>query len=148
MKPLFAFLSLAFFIGTCYAQDQPQDINKKFFELYKLKNSDDAMDYLFSNTSYVENIKEGIDDVKRQLKKQISQIGLYYGADLLSTKTAGPNIVLYTYLVRHAMQPLTFYIMFYKPNDKWQMQSFKFDNSISDDLEEASKLYRSKENFN
>jgi hypothetical protein len=147
MKAVLASLFFFCFTFSLFGQTQPQEITKKFFEVYKLNNSDEAIDYLFSNTGYAEDIKEGIDDVKRQLKKQIGQIGLYYGNDLLTTKTAGPNVIMFTYLVRHALQPLTFYIMFYRANTKWQMQSFKFNNNTSDELEEASKLYRLKENF-
>jgi hypothetical protein len=148
MKRAFIFLFALLIASQLFSQSEPKDICKAFFEKYKLENSDVAIDYLFFKTAYAEDIKEGIDDVKRQLKKQSGLIGIYYGADLLSEKTAGPNVVLYTYLVRHSMQPLTFYIMFYRPNNKWQMQSFKFNNNTSEELEESSKLYRLKENFN
>jgi len=129
------------------AQLTPEEITNKFFAIYKQGNSDKAVDYLFANTPYAKDIEEGIDDVKRQLKKQYELIGTYYGADLLLTKTVGPNVKMYTYLVRHSKQPLTFNIMFYKPNDRWQMQSFKYHNNTSDELEEASKAYRMKENY-
>jgi hypothetical protein len=129
------------------AQSTPEEIINKFFAIYKQGNSEKAVDYLFANTPFAKDIEEGVDNAKRQLKKQYEQIGTYYGADLLSTKTAGPNVKMYTYLVRHSKQPLTFNIMFYKPNDKWQMQSFKFANNTSDELEEASKAYRMKENY-
>lgn len=52
-----------------------------------------------------------------------------------------------TYLVRDDRQPLVFNIMYYRPGDKWQMQDFKYGNSIDDELEEASKAYRLKENY-
>jgi hypothetical protein len=54
---------------------------------------------------------------------------------------------MFTYLVRHDKEPLTFNIMYYRPNDKWQMQSFKYANETSNELEEASKVWRMKENF-
>ena len=86
MKILFSLILLFCYINNSQAQSQPEEIVKKFFDLYKLNNSDQALDYLFSNTAYAEDIKDGIEDVKRQLKKQIGQIGLYYGEDLLSKK--------------------------------------------------------------
>lgn len=131
----------------CFSQTTPQEITSKFFEVYKQGDTDKALDYLFSNTSYAKEISDGIEDVKRQLKKTAGQIGTFYGADLLTTKTAGVHLVMLTYLVRHDREPLVFNILFYKPNNKWQMQNFKYGNSIDDELEEASKAYRLKENF-
>lgn len=145
---LFGILILSlFFSNVSIAQSSPQDITRKFFALYKAGDSDKAIDYIFSNNPYSNDIAEGIEDVKRQLKKLIGQIGNYYEADLLGTKTAGANVILYSFLVRHDKQPLIFNIMFYKPNEKWQMQSFKYLSNTSEELEEASKLYRLKENF-
>ncbi len=74
-------------------------------------------------------------------------MGKYYGADLLTSKTAGANLIMLTYLVRYDKQPLVFNIMYYKPNNKWHMQNFQYRSSIDEELEEASKAYRMKENF-
>ena len=63
------------------------------------------------------------------------------GYEVLSNKTAGKSLILLTILVKHDKDALTFRILFYKPNDKWQVQTFKFDNKISEELEEASKSY-------
>jgi hypothetical protein len=130
-----------------FGQGTPQEISNKFFATYKLGDTDKAIEYLFSNTPYAKDISDAIEDVKRQLKKTAGQIGKFYGADLLTSKTAGRNLIMLTYLVRHDREPLVFNIMFYKPNEKWQMQNFKYGNSIDDELEEASKAYRLKENF-
>ena len=143
-------LTLLFLINSSvisFAQTTPQDISNKFFATYKGGDTDKAVDYLFSNTLYAKDIAEGIDDLKRQLKKTTGQTGKFQGADLIATKTAGPNLIMFTYLVRHDREPLVFNIMFYKPNDKWQMQNFKYGNSIDDELEEASKAFRFKENL-
>lgn len=132
---------------SCLSQTTPREISARFFEVYKQDGTDKALDYLFSNTSYAKEISEGIEDVKRQLKKSTGLLGKYYGVDLLTTKTAGPNIIMLTFLVRHDREPLVFNLMFYKPNDKWQMQNFKYGSSIDDELEEASKAYRLQENY-
>ncbi len=42
---------------------------------------------------------------------------------------------------------LTFKIFFYKAMVIWQLQNFKFDNKIDEEIEEASKAYRFKENL-
>ncbi|MBC7721204.1 MAG: hypothetical protein H7068_04220 [Pedobacter sp.] len=147
MRPIAILILSLFLVKASVAQSTPQDITRKFFALYKGGDSDKAIDYLFSSNPYSKDIAEGIEDVKRQLKKLVGQIGNYYESDLLATKTAGANVIMYTFLVRHDKQPLTFSIMFYKPNEKWQMQNFKYQNNTSEELEEASKFYRLKENF-
>lgn len=147
MRRILAVLVFTALTSVCFGQMTPQEISNRFFDTYKLGDTDKAIDYLFSNSPYAKEIAEGIEDVKRQLKKTSGQIGKFYGADLLSTRTAGASLIMLTYLVRHDREPLVFNIMFYRPNDKWQMQNFKYGNSIDDELEEASKAYRLKENF-
>lgn len=147
MRKFLLFIIAFIFTVTASSQTTPRDISAKFFEVYKQDGSDKALDYLFSNTNYATEISEGIEDIKRQLKKSVGLIGKYYGVDLLTTKTAGPNLTMLTFLVRHDREPLVFYLMFYKPNNKWQMQNFKYGNSIDNELEEASKVYRLQENY-
>jgi hypothetical protein len=139
---------MTLFANLSYGQTKPEEMSKKFFDTYKLGDTDKAIDLLFSYSPYAVDVSESLEDVKRQLKKLAGQIGKFYGADLLTSKTAGPNVIMFTYLVRHDRQPIVFNIMYYKPNDKWQMQDFKFGNTIDDELEEASKAFRLKENFN
>lgn len=147
MKTFLLFIFSIIITVSCLSQTTPRDISAKFFEIYKQEGSDKALDYLFSNTSYATLITEGIEDTKRQLKKSVGLIGKFHGVDLLTTKTAGPNLTMLTFLVRHDREPLVFNLMFYKPNNKWQMQNFKYGNSIDDELEEASKAYRLQENY-
>lgn len=148
MKRMLILFSLMTIGNIAFGQSTPQDISTRFFVLYKTGDSDKAIDYLFSSSPFKSDITEAIEEVKRKLKKAATQIGPFHGADLLATKTAGANIVMLTYIVRHDREPLLFNIMFYKPNDKWQMQNFKFGSAIDDELEEASKAYRIKENTN
>lgn len=147
MKCFLAVIILLFSYNISNAQSSPEQIIDKFFDVYKKEDSSKAIDYLFSNNQFSVEIADGLDDVKRQLKKQIDADGKFYGRDLLSKRSAGPNLIMYTYIVRHAREPLTFNIMFYKASDKWQLQNFKFHNNTDDELEEASKAYRLVENF-
>ena len=148
MKPMLTFLLLTSFYTFCNAQT-PQDMVKKFFEIYKQGDTDKALDYIFSNNPYMkeESSIENLEDVKRQVKKASSQIGKFFGADLLATKSAGPNVLMLTYIARHDRQPLIFSLMFYRPDKTWQMQNFKFGSALDEELEEASKTYRLKENI-
>jgi len=131
-----------------FSQKTPEDILNRFFEIYSQKNSNDALDYLFSNNGYADEMTDEIEGLKKKLKKQIDAIGLYYGRDSLSMRSAGPNFLKYSYLVRHARQPMLFHFTFYKADNRWQAHIFSYQNNAADELDEASKISRLKENFN
>ena len=142
-------LSLLLSLLACkisFAQNSPDDIVNKFFDLYKKDGSDKAIDYIFATNKYAQDSQEAIDQLKSNLKKTLTIDGPFWGYELLTKKRAGENFIMLTFLVRHDRDPLTFRIVFYKPHETWQVQNFKFDNKMDDELEEASKGYRFKEN--
>jgi hypothetical protein len=148
IKKVLPFLLIPLLISNIlFAQNSPEDLSGKFFDLYKSDSSDKAIDYIFSTNKYAKDSQESIDDLKRSLRKASDVAGPFWGYELLSKKTAGQNLTMLTFLVKHERDPLTFRFLFYKPHDKWQVQDFKFDNKIDDELEEASKAYRFKENY-
>lgn len=147
MKKTLTLLALFFIYNNANAQTNPQEIIDKFFNVYKQKSPLEAVDYIFSTSPFSKDVSEGVDDLKRQLKKQIDADGKFYGVDVLSKAKAGPNFIIFSYLVRHEREPLTFDFIFYKPNDKWQLQNFKFHNKTDEELEEAVKVLYKKENI-
>ena len=131
-----------------FSQNSPEDIANKFFALYKKEGSDKAVDYIFSTNKYAQNSQAAIDQLKDNLKQTLAIDGPFWGFELLSRKTAGDNFTMLTFLVKHDRDPLTFRMVFYRPHDVWQVQNFKFDNKMDEELEEASKANRFKENSN
>ena len=147
MKTVFVSLFLISFSLISYSQKSPTEISKAFFEKYKQGDSDLAIDYIFTFSPYAEEIRDGIDDVKRSLKKLLLQYGKYYGFELLTQRFAGPNMTMLTYFVRHDREPLIINLLFYKPDNKWQLQNFKYSNPVEEELEEASKINRIRQNW-
>lgn len=147
MKLILVALSLLFSCTFSIAQTSPQDISDNFFRLYKNEGVDKSLTYLFSTNKFSIDIQEGVDELKRSLKKATTEAGGFKGSDLLVKKTAGSNLIMLTYLVRYERLPFTFRILFYKPNDEWQVQNFKFNNKIDEELEDASKINYLKENW-
>lgn len=109
----------------------------------KSGNSDKALDYIFSTNKYAKESEKSINELKRNLSNAINAYGPFIDFELLSKKTAGNSLVLYTFIARHDRTPLTFRIFLYKPKDYWQLQNITFDNKIDEELDEASKLYKS-----
>ncbi len=130
------------------AQDEPQKIINEFFKLYRDKNSDVALDFLFGTNKWMNDSKDQIENVKFKINSTVvKSMGEYYGYELLTTKTVGEKLIFYTYLVKYDRQPIRFSFLLYNPNGQWRLQNFSFDDAFKDDLQEASKSYRMKENL-
>jgi hypothetical protein len=128
-------------------QAEPQKIIDEFFKLYKEKNSDAALDYVFGTNKWMNESKDQIDNVKFKLNSTLKQLGEYQGYDLITKKVVGEHLSLFTYMVRYDRQPLRFSLLFYKPNTQWRLHNFSYDDNIDEELGEASKAYRLKENL-
>lgn len=146
MKKLFL-IGLLFYSFNSSAQEGPQKLIDEFFNLYKNKGTNEAIDYIFSTNKWMKDSKDQIESVKIKLNGTLKQIGDYNGYNLITIKTLGDHLSLYTFMVRYDRQPLRFSLLFYKPQEQWRLQNFSYDASIPDELEEASKAYRLKENL-
>ena len=128
------------------AQDGPQKIIDKFFSLYTTKSPNEAIDYIFSTNKWISNSKDQIENVKFKLNGTLKLIGDYTGHELITKKTVGNHLALYTFMIRYDRQPLRFTMLFYNPKNEWRLQNFSYDDSIDDELEEAAKIHRLKAN--
>ena len=140
-------IALVFAFFTTVAQDDPQKMINEFFTKYKNKGTNEAIDYIFSTNKWMTESTDQISNIKFKLNNTIKVLGTYYGNDLISKKTIGDHLTLYTFLVRYERQPLRFNFMFYKANDQWVIYNYSYDDSIDEELKEAAKAYRLKENL-
>jgi hypothetical protein len=141
-------LGLLFCSFNGIAQDDPQKMIDEFFNLYKGKGADVALDFIFGTNKWMNDSKDQIENVKFKLNSTVvKSMGDYYGHELITKKTVGDKIIFYSYLIKYDMQPIRFKFLFYNPNGKWRLQTFSFDDKIKDELEEGAKVYRLKENL-
>lgn len=138
---------LLFCVENLSAQQSPEEISRIFFEKYKTGQSDSALDYLFNTNKFSSESRVQTENIKLSLKQVFALNGNYFGNELLSKKTAGSCVVMFTYLVKHEKEPLLFRLSFYKPANTWEISDFKFTSKIDEELEEASRVYRLKENL-
>jgi hypothetical protein len=129
------------------AQDDTQKIIDRFFEIYNTKSANEAVDYIFSTNKWMNESKDQIENVKFKLNGTLKLLGDYVGYNLITKKTVGDHLSLYTFMVRYDRQPLRFSMLFYKPSDQWKLLNFSYDDSMDEELQEASKAYRLTENF-
>ncbi|MFN7436148.1 MAG: hypothetical protein ACK5SJ_06870 [Bacteroidota bacterium] len=128
---------------NAFAQNDPQKMIDEFFKLYKEKSSDAALDYLFGTNKWVKDSKDQIENVKFKINSTvIKAMGDYYGYELITKKSVGDKLSYSTFRIRYDRQPIRFNFLFYSPsgNGQWRLQNFSFDDKISDELEEASKM--------
>ena len=118
----------------------------EFFSRYKGKSPADAVDYIFSTNKWMSESKDQVGNVKFKLNGTLKVIGNYYGQNLIAKKTVGEHLAFYTFLVRYDRQPLRYNFLFYKANDQWAILNFSYDDGIDEELKEAAKSYRLKEN--
>lgn len=139
--------TLLFSLNFIKAQSSIEEITSHFFKTYEAEPQK-AIDYIFGTNSWmVERNKDGIDNVKSQLRNLLGLVGKYYGHEKITEKSIGESYKLISYLVKYDRQPVRFTFVFYKPNKKWQAQSFQFDDNLDDEIEESGKVYRLKENW-
>ncbi|MGN6440188.1 MAG: hypothetical protein ACTHMM_26915 [Agriterribacter sp.] len=140
MKSFLVIATLVSSFTFSFGQNNPTEISDKFFHIYKKEGVDQALTYLFSTNKFSVEIQENLDELKQNLVKATNDVGEFEGTDLLAKKAAGPNLVMLTYLVRYEKLPFTFRILLYNPNGKWQVQNFKFNNKIDEELEKVSMV--------
>lgn len=140
-------VGLLLYSFSSVAQNDPQKIIDEFFKLYVEKGANSAVDYIFTTNRWINESKDQIENVKFKLSSSVKQFGDYYGYSLITKKTLGTQLYLYTFLVRYDRQPIRFTMLFYKPNDQWRLQNFSFDDSIDEELKEAARAYKLKENL-
>lgn len=128
------------FIG--FSQNTPQEIVSKFFTEYKTEGASIALDNLYSNNEWMSRATDAITNLKQQLATlNEDYVGKYYGYELIVEKRLSDSFILMSYLVKYDRQPIRFTFQFYKPDNEWRTQSFKYDSTIDDEIEEAAKVY-------
>lgn len=136
------------FTTTCVvAQETSDEIINTFFETYK-KEPLKAVDYVFSTNEWMDRNKDAVENLKTQLSSYLKLVGDYYGYEKITEKSVGESYKLVSYMSKYERQPIRFTFVLYKGKDRWQVQNFKFDDKIDDELEESGKVQYLKENWN
>ncbi|MCF8332257.1 MAG: hypothetical protein K9H84_07380 [Bacteroidales bacterium] len=125
-----------------FSQDRPEEIVEQFFGEYQKKGAGTAIDNLYSTSQWISKKSDAIIQLKNKLEGlNEDYVGKYYGYEPIVEKKLSESYLLMSYLVKYDRQPIRFTFQFYKPDEEWVIYSFQFDSSISDEIEEAAKLY-------
>ncbi|RYZ97296.1 MAG: hypothetical protein EOP47_22020 [Sphingobacteriaceae bacterium] len=143
-------LLIIFFCSSAYAQTTPAAetakpqaatgvtvLIDKFFKTYKEDTRKAVID-LFKTNPLIDSSK--LTDLIDKINKEREPMGKYAGKELISQKKASNSLVLYSYLVKHELQPVRFTFMFYKPKNEWIIYRFYFDGNVETELQNSAKL--------
>lgn len=141
-KALIVGLIVIFSSFNLKAQGNPEIIIQAFFENYESKGAGSAVDELYATNPWTSRIQDAINNVRTQLERfNEDLVGKYHGYEKLTTKKIGESYVLYSYFIKFDRQFLRLTFQFYKPDKKWRLASFQFDDSFDEEIEEAARLY-------
>ena len=140
------FIGILLFSSTTFAQTKSDEENMttQFFKTFKV-DPIKAYDEIFSNNKYIS--KSDLETTKIKLKDYLADLGDYFGYEEITIKKAGESYILKSFLIKYDRQPIRFTFILYKPVDKWKIQNFSYDSNLSDELDNAAKLDRLKENW-
>jgi len=138
-KSFFFFLLLL----SCNEKSQePKLLIKDFFISYETRGLPEALDNIFKTNEWLlEQSKDGINKIKDDLLSYISHIGNYCGYEILSERSIGKHLKHYVCIVKYDRQLLRFSFVFYKAESLWVLYSFKYDQTLVEEIEETAKFY-------
>lgn len=142
MKTIIITISIFLFSISSNSQNSPKEIIHQFFEEFENHGSRVALDNLYKPNKWMNRNADVIEKLKTKVGGLNEEfVGKYYGYEFIVEKRLTDSYVLMCYLVKYERQPIRFTFEFYKPNQNWVIQGFKFDGNMDDEIEEAAKLY-------
>lgn len=152
-KPLFFIISALIIAGNASAQTQPaavpaapvtaaapgvQSHIDKFFKEFDKQSTARAVIDIFKTNKNIDSTR--LTGLIVKIDSMRSVIGKYMGKDLIMQRKASGSLVLYSYLLKHELQPARITFMFYKPKNEWEIYRLYFDVDVDGELAESAKV--------
>jgi hypothetical protein len=116
----------------------PERICDHFFMLFET-DTDNAVDFIFSTNKWFNTANmPQLTEIKGKIKK-LYYLGTFRGFEVSSKKILSPSLILITYMVKYDRQPIKIEFYFYKPELRWQIQTFRFEEDLKTDLQNATE---------
>jgi hypothetical protein len=115
------------------------DLVTKFFDLVNDGKPEAAVESLYKTNPYSDKIADTIQNMKSSLASTTAMVGGYRGSSLIIRKELGDRLAYLYYVAAYDREPLKFEFFFYKPGDRWVIQSFAYNDKILDDIREFAR---------
>jgi hypothetical protein len=129
------------FVSSLQAQETPDIITEKFFEIFA-EEPFKAFDYAFSTNPYHKKNALGIEKLKDDFRKLTVSYGEYYGFEEIIQKQIGTNFKLFSFIIRYDLKPIRFTFLMYRAKDIWRVHQMNYDENFAMELVESSKQDR------
>ncbi|WP_409525707.1 hypothetical protein [Nitrincola sp. MINF-07-Sa-05] len=111
----------------------------KFFSLYESGKVTEAVDSIYSTNKWLDRKSDDVEKVKSQLSNINNLVGEYYGKTKLGVSDIEDRLIYVSYLALYERQPIRMEFVFYRPEEKWIIYSFSFDDNIDNELIDAAR---------
>ncbi|MEM6784520.1 MAG: hypothetical protein AAF624_12390 [Bacteroidota bacterium] len=140
LLPLLACLVFPFITATTAQAQSPEAQSpeaqvQRFFDTYAVQ-AEAAVDTFFTNNPYIESNREAVDGLTAQLGEVLGLVGPFRGYEVVAIRPLGERLVNYLVVVGHDRQPLRFSFTFYRPQETWQAQNFRYTDDFTGDFEQ------------
>jgi len=109
--------------------------------MYEKEGVKESLNYAYSTNKWIlnENTTE-TKDIITKLEDFTHNLGKYSGNKLLKEKVVNDNYIARSYLMLYERQPIRFTFVLYRSAKIWQLQSFQYDVSTSDEVVNSMNL--------
>lgn len=136
---MFLLLCACFFPLSVVAGDDPTSAAEAFIALVQANNVSEAVDQLYGSNPWLGKSSDAVTNVKNQLASAPKLVGALKNHEKLQEISVGSRFKYISYLAAYERQPVRFVFEFYKPQDKWMIFSFSFDDKLDDNIEERAQ---------
>lgn len=102
-----------------------------FFNALKEGESQQAYDALLANTRLIEN-KENVHVLVSKTDQALALYGKVLSFEVYDNYAVGSNLLVLTYLTNHAIQPLRWRFVYYRPERVWGLIDVRVDDVLED----------------
>lgn len=126
-------LSLQAFAEDLRSKD---DVNQLVSSVVELMGAGQTVEGLALLNPYTvmtaEELDASLDQLKQRLPALEKRFGKIVGAEYIETKEVGESLLLAVFLQKFEKHALRWQLYFYKPGDKWILNTYRMDDSIRD----------------
>jgi hypothetical protein len=113
-----------------YAQTPSNDA-EHFLRKVTTQDSDAAFDQLFAGSGFAESKPQDLVTLKSQTKMAMGLYGTPLGLEKIWEEDLSPSLKRLVYLQKFEKYPVVWEFYFYKPKDRWVINTLKFQDQVS-----------------
>lgn len=110
-----------------------------FFVRLEAGEPEEAVSHLYAGYPFMDALGDQVMELENQLAELTEALDGYVGQQRIAVQPISDRFVYVWYLAFYQRQPLQFHFSFYKPQDRWVIHQFSYDQGM---VEIARELTR------